>query len=132
MVMFSFNRPTDQIRHRAMHGLIPFSDRQYGERCNRRIQKKLELMGVGFKAANQGNLLGPGIGLFTQYHFRNTKRTESRNCPGKRSEPHHHPGGNRQTTDRPGSAKIRSLRKPEPYKGKGVNYVGEVVRKKSW
>jgi large subunit ribosomal protein L6 len=50
--------------------------------------KKLELIGVGFKAANQGNVLDLSLGLFAQYHFRSSKGIQSCNSTGKRSEPY--------------------------------------------
>ena len=94
-------------------------------------KKNLELVGVGFKAANQGNMLDLSLGYSHNIIFEIPKELKVANSTGKRSEPDDHLEGIDQAIARPGSCKDRGLRKPEPYKGKGVRYVGEVVRKKA-
>ena len=65
----NFIRPTDQIRHRALHGLYRALIANLVKGVTEGYTRKLELIGVGFKAANQGNVLGSFIRLFSQYHF---------------------------------------------------------------
>ena len=64
-----FARPTDQIRHRALHGLYRSLVANMVKGVTEGYKRKLELIGVGFKASNQGNLLDLALGLFSQYHF---------------------------------------------------------------
>ena len=94
-------------------------------------QKKLELIGVGFKASNQGNLLDLSLGFSHNIIFEIPKELKVATTQEKGKNPMITLDGiDRQLLGQV-AAKIRGLRKPEPYKGKGVRYVGEVVRKKA-
>ena len=75
-----FTRPTDQIRHRAMHGLYRSLIANMVQGVTEGFKKNLELVGVGFKAANNGNILDLSLG----YNFRSSQGTESNHRPGKR------------------------------------------------
>jgi large subunit ribosomal protein L6 len=127
----NFIRPTDQIRHRAMHGLYRALIANMVKGVTDGYVRKLELIGVGFKAANQGNLLDLALGyshnimIEVPSELKVTTQQEKGQNPLIILE-----GVDKQLIGQV-AAKLRGLRKPEPYKGKGVRYVGEVVRKKA-
>ena len=127
----NFIRPTDQIRHRAMHGLYRALIANMVKGVTDGYIRKLELIGVGFKAANQGNLLDLALGyshnimIEVPSELKVTTQQEKGQNPLIILE-----GVDKQLSGQV-AAKLRGLRKPEPYKGKGVRYVGEVVRKKA-
>lgn len=126
-----FSRPTDQIRHRAMHGLYRALVSNMVRGVTDGFTRKLELIGVGFKAANQGNVLDLSLGYSHNIVFEVPKELKVATATEKGQNPTITlEGSDRQLLGQV-AAKIRSLRKPEPYKGKGVRYVGEVVRKKA-
>ncbi|MBD0331376.1 MAG: 50S ribosomal protein L6 [Chitinophagaceae bacterium] len=126
-----FLRPTDQIRHRAMHGLYRALVANLVKGVTEGYQKKLELIGVGFKAANQGNILDLSLGYSHNIIFEVPKELKVATAQEKGQNPIITLEGSDHQLIGQVAAKIRSLRKPEPYKGKGVRYVGEVVRKKA-
>jgi large subunit ribosomal protein L6 len=109
------SRPTEQIRHRAMHGLYRSLISNLVKGVTDGYKKELELVGVGFKAANTGNLLDLALGYSHNIIFEIPSELKV------------------STTTEKGqvAAKLRSLRKPEPYKGKGVKYAGEILRRKA-
>ena len=127
----NFIRPTDQIRHRAMHGLYRALIANMVKGVTEGYVRKLELIGVDFKAANQGNLLDLALGyshnimIEVPSELKVTTQQEKGQNPLIILE-----GVDKQLIGQV-AAKLRGLRKPEPYKGKGVRYVGEVVRKKA-
>ena len=124
-------RPTDQIRHRALHGLSRALIANMVKGVTDGYSKKLELIGVGFKAANQGNVLDLALGYSHNIVFEVPKEIKVATEQLKGQNPTISLEGiDRQLLGQV-AAKIRGLRKPEPYKGKGVRYVGEVVRKKA-
>jgi large subunit ribosomal protein L6 len=124
-------RPTDQIRHRALHGLSRSLLANVVKGVTDGFTKKLELIGVGFKAANQGNLLDLALGYSHNIIFEIPKELKLTTAQEKGQNPTITLEGTDHQLIGQVAAKIRSLRKPEPYKGKGVRYVGEVVRKKA-
>jgi large subunit ribosomal protein L6 len=127
----NFARPTDQIRHRALHGLSRALVANLVRGVTEGYTKKLELIGVGFKAANSGNVLDLALGYSHNIIFDVPKELKVATAQEKGQNPTITLEGiDRQLLGQV-AAKIRSLRKPEPYKGKGVRYVGEVVRKKA-
>ncbi|TMI79520.1 MAG: 50S ribosomal protein L6 [Bacteroidetes bacterium] len=127
----SFARPTDQIRHRALHGLYRALVANMVKGVTQGYKKNLELIGVGFKASNQGNVLDLSLGYSHNIVFEVPKELKVATAQEKGQNPTILLEGiDRQLLGQV-AAKIRSLRKPEPYKGKGVRYVGEIVRKKA-
>src|ERR1700716_251356 len=125
-----FARPTDQIRHRALHGLYRSLVSNMVEGVTKGYKKSLELIGVGFKATNHGNLLDLSLGYSHNIIFEIPKEIKVATAQEKGQNPTITLDGiDRQLLGQV-AAKIRGLRKPEPYKGKGIRYVGEVVRKK--
>jgi len=124
-------RPTDQIRHRALHGLSRALVANLVKGVTDGYTKKLELIGVGFKAANTGNVLDLALGYSHNIIFEVPKEIKVATEQLKGQNPTITLEGNDRQLLGAVAAKIRSLRKPEPYKGKGVRYQGEVVRKKA-
>ena len=122
-------RPTDQIRHRAMHGLYRSLVSNMVKGVTEGYERKLELIGVGFKAANQGNVLDLSLGFSHNIIFEVPKELKVATAQEKGQNPIITLEGIDKQLIGQVAAKLRSLRKPEPYKGKGVRYVGEVVRK---
>jgi large subunit ribosomal protein L6 len=125
------NRPTDQIRHRALHGLYRALLANMVKGVTEGFVKKMELVGVGYKASNQGNILDLSLGYSHNIVFEVPKEVKvaTEQLKGKNPEITLESIDNQLL----GAvcAKLRSLRKPEPYKGKGVRFSGEVVRKKA-
>jgi len=126
-----FVRPTDQIRHRALHGLYRSITSNLVKGVTEGYVKKLELIGVGFKAANQGNLLDLTLGYSHNIIVEIPKELKVTTAQEKGQNPMITLVGIDKQLLGQVAAKVRGLRKPEPYKGKGVRYVGEVVRKKA-
>ncbi len=126
-----FKRPTDQIRHRAMHGLYRSLINNMIIGVTTGFTKQMELVGVGYKASNVGNMLDLSLGYSHNIVFEipNELKVSTLQEKGK------NPIITLESSDKQllGAvcAKIRSLRKPEPYKGKGVKFVGEVLRRKA-
>ena len=124
-------RPTEQIRHRAMHGLYRslISNMVLGVTTG--YSKKLELVGVGYKASNQGNLLDLALGYSHNIVFEIPKELKVTTSQEKGQNPMISFESIDKQLIGQVCAKIRSLRKPEPYKGKGVKFAGEVLRRKA-
>jgi large subunit ribosomal protein L6 len=127
----TFARPTDQIRHRAMHGLYRALVGNMVKGVTDGYVRKLELVGVGFKASNQGNLLDLALGYSHNIIVEIPKELKVATATEKGQNPTITLEGIDKQLIGEVAAKLRSLRKPEPYKGKGVKYVGEVVRRKA-
>ena len=124
-------RPTEQIRHRAMHGLYRSLIANLVKGVTEGYKKELELVGVGFKAANQGNLLDLALGYSHNIVFEIPKELKVSTTTEKGQNPKIFLEGSDKQLIGAVAAKLRSLRKPEPYKGKGVRYSDEVVRRKA-
>src|SRR5688572_22628094 len=126
-----FVRPTDQIRHRGMHGLYRSLISNIVKGVTEGYSKKLELVGVGYKAANQGNLLDLSLGYSHNIIFEIPKELKVTTAQEKGQNPNITLEGIDKQLLGQVAAKIRGLRKPEPYKGKGVKYKDEVIRRKA-
>ncbi|MEJ8820109.1 50S ribosomal protein L6 [Lacibacter sp. H407] len=127
----TFNRPTDQGRHRAMHGLYRSLVSNMVKGVTDGFEKKLELVGVGYKAASQGNILDLALGYSHNIIFEVPSELKIATAQEKGQNPTITITGIDKQLLGAVAAKIRSLRKPEPYKGKGVKYVGEFIRRKA-
>ncbi len=124
-------RPTDQIRHRAMHGLYRSLISNMVLGVTQGYKKQLELVGVGYKAANQGNLLDLALGYSHNILLEIPKELKVTTSQEKGQNPMIAFESIDKQLIGQVCAKIRSLRKPEPYKGKGVKFAGEVLRRKA-
>jgi len=124
-------RPTEQIRHRAMHGLYRALLANMVEGVSNGFKVQLELVGVGYRAAVTGQQLDMSLGYSHNIIIELPKEVTA-SAVMEKGQP---PRVTLESTDKQlvgqVAAKIRSLRKPEPYKGKGVRFVGEVVRRKA-
>jgi large subunit ribosomal protein L6 len=127
----TFGRPTDQIRHRALHGLYRAITANMVKGVTEGYKKNLELVGVGFKATNQGNLLDLSLGFSHNIVFEVPKELKVATAQEKGQNPIITLEGIDKQLLGQVAAKLRSLRKPEPYKGKGVKYAGEQLRRKA-
>ena len=127
----NLSRPTDQIRHRALHGLYRALISNLVKGVTEGYKKNLELVGVGYKASNQGNLLDLSLGYSHNIIFEVPKELKLVTAQEKGQNPTISLEGVDKQLIGQVAAKIRGLRKPEPYKGKGVKYVGEVIRRKA-
>lgn len=127
----NIGRPTDQIRHRALHGLYRALIANMVKGVTQGYKRDLELVGVGFKAANQGNILDLALGYSHNIIFEVPKELKVATVTEKGQNPKIMLEGIDKQLLGQVAAKLRSLRKPEPYKGKGVRYSDEVVRKKA-
>ncbi len=126
-----FVRPTDQIRHKALHGLYRALVNNMVQGVTEGYTKKLELVGVGYKASNQGNLLDLSLGYSHNIVFEIPKELKVATAQEKGKNPIITLESIDKQLLGQVAAKIRSLRKPEPYKGKGVKFEGEVLRRKA-
>lgn len=124
-------RPTDQKRHRSMHGLYRalINNMVVGVSTGWEIQQ--ELIGVGYKAEAKGQVLELSLGFSHDIHFLLPKEIKVETKTERKGNPTIFLKSIDKQLLGQVAAKLRSLRKPEPYKGKGVRFVGEVVRKKA-
>ena len=121
-----FERPSDDFRHRALHGLVRSLVANMVEGVEKGFTKNLELVGVGYRVAKQGEELVLSLGYSHPIRFKPPKGiTIDVQDPTKFSVT-----GIAIEDVGQVAANIRSLRPPEPYKGKGVMYRGEKVRRK--
>ena len=124
-------RPTEQQRHRAMHGLYRSLIANMVEGVSAGFTKELEVIGVGYRAENQGQLLNLTLGYSHPVMFyipdevKVTTISEKGKNPIVKLESH-----DKQLLGQV-AARIRAFRKPEPYKGKGIRFVGEEIRRKA-
>lgn len=127
----SMDRPTEQKRHKAMHGLYNSLMRNMVDGVSTGFKKELELVGVGYRAANSGNLLELSLGYShpIMFYVPDEIKVEALMEKGKNPVVKLE-GADKQLLGQI-AAKIRAFRKPEPYKGKGVRFVGEEIRRKA-
>lgn len=124
-------RPTEQKRHKAMHGLYRSLINNMVVGVSEGYKKDLEIIGVGYKAANQGNILELSLGyshaifMSIPMEIKVVTAMEKGKSPMVSLE-----GIDKQLVGQV-AAKIKSLRPVEPYKGKGVRFLGEQVRRKA-
>jgi len=129
--VLTVSRPTEQKRHKALHGLSRALIFNMVEGVNTGYKKQLELIGVGYKADARGQLLELNLGYSHNIFFAVppevsvTAATEKGKNPTITLESH-----DKELIGQV-AAKIKSLRKVEPYKGKGIRFVGEFVRRKA-
>lgn len=127
----NIGRPTDQIRHRALHGLYRALIANLVKGVTDGYTKNLELVGVGYKATNQGNMLDLSLGYSHNILFEVPKELKVSTLTEKGQNPKIFLEGTDKQLLGQVAAKIRGLRKPEPYKGKGVKYSDEFIRRKA-
>ncbi len=124
-------RPTEQKRHRSMHGLYRSLIANMIEGVTEGYKKQLELVGVGYRANNAGNLLELSLGYSHPIYFYVPDELKLETITEKGKNPVVSIEGIDKQLVGQVAAKIRAFRKPEPYKGKGVRFVGEQIRRKA-
>ena len=125
-------RPTEQKRHRAMHGLYRSLLNNMVTGVTKGYQKQLEVIGVGYRAEVTNGILELALGFSHPIYFLPPAGVNISVEGGGRGKNLiiSIEGIDKQLVGQV-AAKIRALRPPEPYKGKGVRYVGEYVRRKA-
>lgn len=129
--VLTVNRPTEQKRHKALHGLYRslINNMVVGVTDGYKIEQ--ELVGVGYRATNQGNTLDLVLGYSHHYVFQLPAEIKVTTVSEKGQTPKIILESIDKQLVGQVAAKIRSLRAPEPYKGKGIKFVGEVLRRKA-
>ena len=124
-------RPDDEREHRAMHGLYRALIHNLVVGVSEGYKKEMELVGVGYRATASGQVLELSLGYSHAIFIKLPKEIKVE----AKSERNKNPLILLESADKQllgqVCAKIRSLRKPEPYKGKGIKFVGEIIRRKS-
>ena len=124
------SRPTNQPRHRSLHGLYRALINNMVVGVSKGYEIKQELVGVGFKAEVKGQILEMSLGYSHDTHFMLPKEVTATAVTEKKGNPIVTLKSMDKQLVGQVAAKIRSLRKPEPYKGKGIKYADEVIRRK--
>ena len=129
--VITVERPSDEKQHRALHGLTRALINNMVKGVSEGYRKELELVGVGYRAQNQGQVLELSLGYSHNIYvgLPDEIKIETKN------ERNQNPLIILECCDKQllgqVCAKLRSFRKPEPYKGKGVKFVGEYIRRKA-
>jgi large subunit ribosomal protein L6 len=124
-------RPTDQKRHKSMHGLYRSILSNLVEGVSNGYTREMEVIGVGYRVENQGNMLTLTIGYSHPVIFAIPSELKLTTAMEKGSAPLIRLEGNDKELLGQICANIRAFRKPEPYKGKGIMFKGEVIRRKA-
>lgn len=124
-------RPTEQKRHKSLHGLYRSLINNMIIGVNQGYKTELELVGVGYKATANGQVLELSLGYSHNIFLALPKEVSVSAVTDKGKNPIVTLEGIDKQLVGQVAAKIRSLRKVEPYKGKGVRFVNEVVRRKA-
>src|ERR1700760_149800 len=124
-------RPSVQKRHKALHGLYRslLNNMVVGVTTGYKVEQ--ELVGVGYRATNTGNTLDLVLGYSHHWVFELPKEIKVSTTAEKGKNPTIILESIDKQLIGQVAAKIRSLRAPEPYKGKGIKFVGEVLRRKA-
>ena len=124
--VLTVSRPTDEANHRALHGLTRTLLSNMVEGVSNGYKKELDVNGVGFRAEKKGNQLVMRLG-FSHEVFVDEIPGITIEVPGPNKIIIH--GVDKQVVGQ-FAAEVRGKRPPEPYKGKGIKYVDEVIRRK--
>ena len=124
-------RPSEAKPHKAKHGLYRALVNNMVEGVSKGFTKELELVGVGYRASNQGQKLDLSLGFSHNIVFEIPSEVKVETISEKGKNPIVKLTSYDKQLLGAVVAKIRSLRKPEPYKGKGVKFVGEQIRRKA-
>ena len=126
------SRPTDQPRHRSLHGLYRALIHNMVTGVSTGFTIKQELIGVGYRVEVKGQILELALGYSHDIHFMLPSEIKAEAEPVKKGQ---NPVLVLKSCDKQllgqVAAKIRSMRAPEPYKGKGIKFVGEQLRRKA-
>jgi large subunit ribosomal protein L6 len=129
--ILTVNRPTEQKRHKAMHGLYRSLLNNLIVGVSKGFEIKQELVGVGYRANATGQLLELSVGYSHAIYLELPTEVTVETVTERRANPIITlKSANKQLIGQV-AAKIRSFRKPEPYKGKGIKFVNEQLRRKA-
>ncbi len=129
--VLTVERPTEQKRHKSLHGLYRSLVNNMVEGVSHGYKKEMELVGVGYKAVVQGNVLELNLGYSHSIYFAVPEEIKVSAETKKGKNPKVTIEGIDKQLVGQVSAKIKSFRKVEPYKGKGIRFIGEQVRRKA-
>ncbi|MBT0549275.1 50S ribosomal protein L6 [Riemerella anatipestifer] len=129
--VLTVNRPSESKQHRALHGLYRALINNMVVGTSEGFTKKLELVGVGYRASNQGQRLELALGFSHGIILELPSEVQVETVTEKGKNPIITLSSYDKQLLGMVAAKIRSFRKPEPYKGKGVRFVGEQIRRKA-
>ncbi|WP_426429517.1 50S ribosomal protein L6 [Winogradskyella sp. HB-48] len=127
----TIERPSDKKDHRAKHGLYRALIANMIEGVSNGFTKQLELVGVGYRASNQGQKLDLAIGFSHNIIMDIAPEVKVETVSEKGKNPIVKLTSHDKQLVGQVAAKIRGFRKPEPYKGKGIKFVGEEIRRKA-
>lgn len=127
----TLERPTEQKRHKSMHGLYRSLIANCVHGVAEGFKKELELVGVGYRTNNTGNLLELSVGYSHPIYFYVPDEIKVETVTEKGKAPLISLSCYDKQLLGQVAAKIRSFRKPEPYKGKGIKFKDEVIRRKA-
>jgi large subunit ribosomal protein L6 len=125
------NRPSDSKPHKAAHGLYRSLISNMIEGVSKGYTKELELVGVGYRASNQGQKLELALGFSHNIVLELAPEVKIETVSDKGKNPIIKLSSFDKQLVGQVAAKIRGFRRPEPYKGKGVKFVGEQLRRKA-
>jgi len=123
--------PTEQKRHKSLHGLYRSLINNMVNGVSGGYKIQMEVVGVGYKAEAKGQILELSLGYSHDIHFYVPEEVKVETKTERRSNPIITLSSSDKQLIGQVAAKIRSFRAPEPYKGKGIKFVGEVLRKKA-
>ncbi len=126
-----FSRPSESKQHKSMHGLYRSLVNNMIEGVSKAYEIKLELVGVGYRAESKGQLLELSLGYSHDIIMELPPEIKIEAKTERRSNPVITLTSIDKQLIGHVAAKIRSFRKPEPYKGKGIKFVGEQIRRKA-
>lgn len=129
--VIKIDRNSDSKPNRAKHGLYRALISNMIEGVTSGFTKELELVGVGYRASNQGQKLDLALGYSHSIVLQIAPEVKVETVSDKGKNPIIKLSSFDKQLVGQVAAKIRSLRKPEPYKGKGVKFVGEILRRKA-
>ncbi len=127
----SVSRPTDQLRHKSAHGLYRSLIANMVTGVSEGFNKELQLIGVGYRVSNTGNLMELALGYSHPIFFYVPDEVKVETKMEKGSPPTILLSSHDKQLLGHVAAKIRAFRKVEPYKGKGVIFKGEQIRRKA-
>jgi large subunit ribosomal protein L6 len=129
--ILTLDRPSESKDHRAKHGLYRALIANMIEGVSKGWTKQLELVGVGYRASNQGQKLDIALGFSHNIVLEVAPEVTVETVSDKGKNPIIKLTSYDKQLVGQVAAKIRSFRRPEPYKGKGVKFVGEILRRKA-
>jgi large subunit ribosomal protein L6 len=129
--VITVKRPSENKSVKSKHGLYRSLIANMVEGVSHGFTKELELVGVGYRASNQGQVLDLALGFSHNILFKIAPEVKVETISEKGKNPIVKLTSHDKQLVGYVASKIRSFRKPEPYKGKGVKYVGEQIRRKA-